>query len=147
MNRSIFFLAIIVFSYSCKEGTSDVIPFEKGKEETTALSLYDFEKNPTNRMDSLMSQYVPFTLRADLESLTPNQQKLIPLLIEAAKIMDDLFWKQAYGNKSKFLNSIEDSTTRAYAIINYGPWDRLNGNSPFIDGVKAKPLGANFYPH
>ncbi|MDH5262135.1 MAG: Zn-dependent hydrolase, partial [Gammaproteobacteria bacterium] len=28
----------------------------------------------------------------------------------------------------------------------YGPWDRLDGNKPFIDGVGAKPPGANFYP-
>jgi len=30
--------------------------------------------------------------------------------------------------------------------INYGPWDRLDGNIPFIDGVGSKPTGANFYP-
>ncbi|MEL7341039.1 MAG: Zn-dependent hydrolase, partial [Bacteroidota bacterium] len=35
---------------------------------------------------------------------------------------------------------------RMYALINYGPWDRLDGDAPFVAGVGDKPLGANFYP-
>jgi hypothetical protein len=30
--------------------------------------------------------------------------------------------------------------------INYGPWDRLNGDQSFVEGIGEKPLGANFYP-
>jgi len=33
-----------------------------------------------------------------------------------------------------------------YIDINYGPWDRLNNDSAFIDGIGPKPAGANFYP-
>src|SRR5699024_2921800 len=33
-----------------------------------------------------------------------------------------------------------------FAVINYGPWDRLNNNEPFVEGVGPKPAGANFYP-
>ena len=39
-----------------------------------------------------------------------------------------------------------DEATRRYIEINYGPWDRLRGDGPFVDGVGAKPAGANFYP-
>lgn len=59
--------------------------------------------------------------------------------------MDDLFWKQAYGDKEQLLNGL-DEYTRRFAEINYGPWERLNDMGPFIEGVGAKPLGANFYP-
>ena len=38
------------------------------------------------------------------------------------------------------------SKVRRFVKINYGPWDRLDGNAPFVDGVGAKPLGANYYP-
>ena len=31
-------------------------------------------------------------------------------------------------------------------LINYGPWDRLNGDKPFISGIGPKPDGATFYP-
>jgi hypothetical protein len=44
------------------------------------------------------------------------------------------------------LISITDEDTKTFARINYGPWDRLDGNKPFVEGVGEKPKGANFYP-
>ena len=41
---------------------------------------------------------------------------------------------------------IPSAAARRFAEINYGPWDRLEGNAPFIPGVGPKPPGANFYP-
>jgi hypothetical protein len=91
--------------------------------------------------------YAEFTLSADLESLSDNQRSMIKLLIDASEIMDDLFWRQAYGDDyAAWLESITDADTRRFAELNYGPWDRLDGDKPFIKGVGAKPLGANFYP-
>src|SRR5690606_24371735 len=89
---------------------------------------------------------VNVTLTADLSGLTENERKMIPLLIQAADKMNDLFWYEAYGDKNALLNSISDADTKTYSIINYGPWDRLDGNKPFVDGVGEKPKGANFYP-
>ena len=91
--------------------------------------------------------YAEFTLTADLSYYTDNQREMIAILIEASQIMDDLFWKQAYGDDYEaWLESIGDTDTRLFAEQNYGPWDRLDDNKPFIDGVGAKPRGANFYP-
>lgn len=92
-----------------------------------------------------LDQYTPFTLTADLSGLTDNQKKMIPLLIDAAKEMDAVFWKEAYGDKQALLESLSEKE-QEFAMINYGPWDRLNGNEPFIEGVGEKPAGANFYP-
>jgi hypothetical protein len=91
--------------------------------------------------------YADFTLTADLGYLTDDQRQMIGLLIAASKIMDDLFWKQAYGpDYQDWLATIEDPDARRFAEINYGPWDRLDNEAPFIEGVGPKPLGANFYP-
>lgn len=90
--------------------------------------------------------YAPVELTADLSALSDTQRALIAKLIEASEIMDDLFWKQAYGDKDALLNSLQDENTRRFAEINYGPWDRLAGDRPFVDGIGDKPLGANFYP-
>lgn len=98
-----------------------------------------------NEMDTLLNKYTEFTLTSDLSSLTENEKSMLPLLIEAAKEMDAVFWMQAYGDKNSLLNSL-DEKTRKFAIINYGVWDRLDGNKPFIDGAGEKPAGANFYP-
>ena len=44
------------------------------------------------------------------------------------------------------LNGIDDPAMRRFAEVNYGPWDRLDGNASFIEGIGAKPAGARFYP-
>jgi hypothetical protein len=91
--------------------------------------------------------YAPVTLTADLGSLTAKEREMLGLFIEAAEIMDALFWQQAYpGDRAALLGKIEDPAMRRFVEINYGPWDRLAGNAPFVPGVGAKPPGAGFYP-
>ncbi len=96
--------------------------------------------------DSLLDKYTTVRLTADLSGLEPHQREIIPLLIEAAHEMDSMFWMEAYGRPDSLMRAIDDSALRRFAEINYGPWDRLNGNEPFIEGVGPKPPGANFYP-
>ncbi|RLA24930.1 MAG: Zn-dependent hydrolase, partial [Gammaproteobacteria bacterium] len=62
-------------------------------------------------------------------------------------IMDDLFWRQAYGDDYPgWLASIGVDETRRFAELNYGPWDRRDDEAPFMEGAGEKPLGARFYP-
>ncbi|MEE4257732.1 MAG: Zn-dependent hydrolase [Bacteroidales bacterium] len=93
-----------------------------------------------------LSIYAPFELSADISHLSENEVKIVGIMFDVARIMDGLFWKQAIGGKDDFLKRIEDESTRQFAMINYGPWDRLNNNEPFIAGIGEKPKGANFYP-
>lgn len=95
---------------------------------------------------SKLAQYTTVRLTSDLEKLTENERRMIPLLIDAARHMDAIFWRQAYGNKDSLLQSLTDEDLRRYAEINYGPWDRLDNNTPFVAGVGPKPQGAGFYP-
>lgn len=91
--------------------------------------------------------YADFTLTADLSGMTGNQREMIGLLIDASQIMDGLFWRQTFGdNHESWLESIADADTRRFAELNYGPWDRLDDDKPFMEGIGAKPPGANFYP-
>ena len=91
--------------------------------------------------------YADFELTADLSHLTDDQRGMIGLLIDASEIMDDLFWRQSYGDDYQtWLRSIEDPATRRFAVLNYGPWDRLDDDKPFIKGAAGKPLGARLYP-
>lgn len=97
-------------------------------------------------MRDRVNQYAVIDLKADLSQLIENQRKMIGELIDAAKIVDNIFWNQAYGNKEDLLSKIKDADTAKFVEINYGPWDRLSGNQPFVNGFGKKPLGANFYP-
>ncbi len=100
----------------------------------------------TDPATALVDQYTPFTLTSDLSSLSEAERSMIPLLIEAAQEMEPIFWRQAYGDPQPLLEALQSPALREYARINFGPWDRLNGNKPFVPGAGPKPLGAGFYP-
>ena len=90
--------------------------------------------------------YHPVELTADLSHLDDDQRELLKLLIEAADLMQQLFWRQAYGDPEPLLGRIDDPDVAAFVQLNFGPWDRLDGNRPFLDGFGPKPPGARFYP-
>ncbi len=102
--------------------------------------------NDSGYVAERLAGYATVKLDADLTALSDSERQMIPLLIEAAKIMDTLFWLQTYGNPDSLLNAVSDPKTREFIKINYGPWDRLNNDTPFIAGVGPKPAGANYYP-
>lgn len=97
-------------------------------------------------IEKKLAQYTTVRLTTDLSKLTENERRMIPLLIDAARSMDAIFWQQSYGDRDSLLEGIRDPATRRYADVNYGPWDRLADNAPFLETVGAKPLGARFYP-
>ncbi|RRS10257.1 Zn-dependent hydrolase [Pseudoalteromonas sp. J010] len=100
-----------------------------------------------NASQDRLNIYTPVTLETDLGHLSDNQKKMLALLIDASVIMDNLFWQQAFGeDKTTFLGKISDEKVRQFADINYGPWDRLNGDQVFLSGFEDKALGAEFYP-
>lgn len=93
-----------------------------------------------------VEEFIPVTLSADLSHLSEKEKQMLPLLFEAADIMEELYWKQTWGDKNELLNNIEDEYLKQFVKINYGPWERLNNNQSFIDGIDTKPQGAQFYP-
>ncbi|HPF67309.1 MAG: Zn-dependent hydrolase [Flavobacteriales bacterium] len=90
--------------------------------------------------------YDTVTLSTDLDALSENERRMIPLLIQAAQQMDRLFWLESWGPPDVLPGNGLDADQLRFFTINYGPWDRLAGDAPFIDGIGAKPLGARFYP-
>src|SRR5690606_22645112 len=93
-----------------------------------------------------LDKYTTVRLTSDLARLSAREREMIPLLIEASQAMDEIYWMQAYGNRDSLLASFADPRVRRFVEINYGPWDRLAGDEPFVPGVGPKPAGANLYP-
>jgi hypothetical protein len=98
------------------------------------------------KIQERVESYNPITLTEDLSWLSASEKKIIPILIDAAKIMDDLFWLQNYGDKNQLLSMTNDEYEKKFILINYGPWDILDGLKPFVKDINPKPEGANFYP-
>ena len=102
--------------------------------------------------DEVINGYARVELTADLSRFSDTDRKMMAYLCDAAELMEKIFWKEAFpGDREAFLNSIEDENLRKFAEINYGPWDRLDGNRAFMkipgmNGLDDKPVGACFYP-
>ena len=125
--KKYFALTLVILLAACKQSDKD--------------KIQQVDVEPTKLTDA----YASFKLTTDTAQLRSSDKTVIRHLIKAAQIMDELFWYEAYGDKVSLLSSIQDTDARTYAQINYGPWDRLGGNAPFLDGVGPKPTGANFH--
>ena len=126
---------------------------KEGATEQNTTSLSSEQLKPANQPELLagfenrLNIYKEVTLSADLSHLSTNQKQMLALLIDASKIMDDLFWLQAFSqDKQSFLASISDENVRRFAEVNYGPWDRLDGDKIFLSQATTKAHGAEFYP-
>jgi len=97
-------------------------------------------------MNAKVNQFISFDLTTDISHLTDNQKQMLPLLFEAADICNEIYWTQAYGDKNELFSMNINDATKKFIEINYGPWERLNGNKSFVEGIGEKPKGANYYP-
>ena len=135
-----FFMCIIILS-SCNQSAKQnrnmqtIIPAKVALNPVSADEVI-------NRLEI----YAPFKLTSDISHLSNNEKEILPLLFQVADIMEDIYWEQAIGNRKDFLDRISHYETKMFSLINYGPWDRLNGNQSFISEIGNKPAGANFYP-
>ena len=103
------------------------------------------QKNNTE-LQTKVDSYAVVEVKSPLyDALSENDKKIVSLFREAADIMDALFWKQTFGDKS-VIEALPEGPEKAYAMINYGAWDHLDNNAPFIKGYGEKPLGCQYYP-
>lgn len=138
-------ISTVICTVSCNNGTKDEESIENSYNGCFNVPQVC---NPVdkNYVSDKLTTFKEVKLESDMEGLTDNDKKMIVIFRQVGEIIDGLYWKQAIGQRDRFLESIKDENTRKYAMMNYGPWDRLNNNIPFIEGVGEKPAGANFYP-
>ena len=137
---AIVLAALTTLSGCNNESSSVTSPDNSAKTKKVSPQLIPEFKNR-------LAIYKEVTLSAELSHLSANQKQMLSLLIDASKIMDDLFWKQAFSqDKKTFLASIKNEEVRRFAEINYGPWDRLDGDKVFLTQSGVKAHGAEFYP-
>ncbi|MFL5618552.1 MAG: M20/M25/M40 family metallo-hydrolase [Gemmatimonadaceae bacterium] len=96
--------------------------------------------------EEVLAKFVTVKLQRDTATLTRNERRMLPLLVDAAREMHDVFWVQVIGPRDSVLSSIKDPAARRLAEVMVGPWNRLEDNAPFVPGVGPRPAGANFYP-
>jgi len=93
-----------------------------------------------------VDEYTEVDLTADISGLSGNQKELLALLFQVADIMDEIYWEEVFPDKDIAMSAMVDEEEVRFFRINYGPWERLNGNLPFLPGYGPKPAGSGFYP-
>ena len=105
-----------------------------------------------SRLKALEAQFAPVNIEADLSKLPDNERAALADLVRAARTLDALYLRQEWaGNEVMLLNLLDDSSALGRSRLRLflsqkGPWDRQDGNKPFIPGAPPKPAQANFYP-
>ena len=125
------------------------LPACKAKDEKAAEPMAELVKAPD--IQQRLAKFAPTELAVDPGLLSEEDRQVVNKLIAAARIVDDLFWKQSYPQglalKAALENSAlpEDKDYLRFLQINFGPFDRQDENRPFL-GSALKPAGAAFYP-
>ena len=101
---------------------------------------------PASYAQQHAGDYAAVPLTADLSAFDDKGKRMIALLVQAAQVMDDLYWRQSWPDKAALLARAPDAATRTLIDLNFGPWDRLNEDTPLLPGVGPRPPGAQFYP-
>ena len=93
-----------------------------------------------------LADYVSVPLKADLSAFDEDDKKMLALLVQACDVMNSLYWQQTWPDREGLLAKAGDADSRRLVELNYGPWDRMHDDSPFVEGVGPRPPGLNFYP-
>ncbi|HYU33059.1 MAG TPA: hypothetical protein VEW48_12935 [Thermoanaerobaculia bacterium] len=115
----------------------------KGAEVKIAPIAPDIEKR--------LAQFSPTPLTADLSVLSAKDRQVLDKLVEAAKLMNEIFLRQAWAGNPELQQRIagwtsgDQGAARQYFQVMYGPWDRTDGKKPFL-GDLQHPAGAGYYP-
>jgi hypothetical protein len=121
------------------------------KAETRASTEPKGEMRIVPDLEKRVAQFVPTPLAADLSAVSAEDRKVLDKLVEAGKLMNEIFLRQTWaGNPAlrerlKSLSGPHAEAARQYFAINFGPWDRLAERQPFL-GDKPRPAGAGYYP-
>jgi hypothetical protein len=110
-------------------------------------------KHSSTPLAAQIARFAPTEVTADTSKLSAGDRKALSKIIEAAKYMDAIYLRQVWrGNVALQKRLAADRTAAGrerlhYFRINVGPWSRLDGNEPFIEGVPhEKPPHASYYP-
>jgi hypothetical protein len=105
------------------------------------------------QLEKMIARFTPTELRADISKLSPRDRQALAKLIEASRILDDIFLNQLWsGNAAVYAKLRRDTTPLGkarlhYFWINKGPWSSLDDGIAFLPGVPERTLpGGNFYP-
>jgi len=143
----VIFLFAGVLAASCSGQKREIAAGDStGREGEMVQSAFSDEI-----LEKKIGRYKQVRVPYDPSIFSAKEQKAVELLYKAARIMDELFWKQVSRTGPELRQKLENPRNKSermlahYLAINYGPYDRLDKMEPFVK-IPKRPLGATFYP-
>jgi hypothetical protein len=139
---SVLTLASLAVSWACGPAP--------GKEEAPAVTQAA-QSAPAPSIQARLAKYAPTELTFNAGALSLEDKQVLRKLVEAARLIDDIFWRQSYPEGLEIKARLEESAAPEdkdylrFLLLNFGPFDRQDGNKPFL-GTADKPAGGGFYP-
>ncbi|HEU4365054.1 MAG TPA: peptidase [Candidatus Krumholzibacteria bacterium] len=115
-----------------------------------------FHHIPPDSLKYQLSRFAPVDISYDASILSAAEKDALAKLVEAARIMDEIFLRQVWGGNITMRDELRAAAGKAgspslasdlyhFFRINAGPWIRLDHDRPAI-GTMPKPAGAGYYP-
>jgi hypothetical protein len=105
------------------------------------------------RLKQMSARFAPTPLHVDQSGLSAGDRAALAKLIEAARLVNQLFMQQMWSRNLQVYQSLQSDKSPLgqeqlhYFWLNKGPWSEIDEHTAFIPGVPSRKLqGANFYP-
>jgi len=121
-------------------------------------SSEDVEQHiPPAQLKESVHKYAQVKISIDRSVLSQAEMDALEKLVQAGGVMDEIFLRQVWSGNEAMRDQLRKGAAKDgsdkevmgdlyhFFRINFGPWDRLEEDAPFI-GSLPKPPGANFYP-
>jgi len=115
------------------------------------------QHTPPAQMKESIKKYAQVKISIDRSVLSKPEMDALEKLVQAGGVMDEIFLRQVWSGNEAMRDELRKGAAGDgpdkevmgdlyhFFRINFGPWDRLEEDVPFI-GTLPKPPGANFYP-
>jgi hypothetical protein len=104
-------------------------------------------------LKQMSERFAPTPLRVDQSGLTAGDRAALAKLIEAGRVVNQLFMQQMWSRNLQVYQSLQSDKSPLgqerlhYFWLNKAPWSEIDDHAAFIPGVPSRKLpGANFYP-
>jgi hypothetical protein len=153
--RSLVAVALVLLFTACSGPATRPDPVSPPATETEKAEGADKAVPAAKKLviaadvDKRLAQFAPTDVDFDEKLIKPAYRKVLVKLVQAAKILDDIYLDQVSPDnralRAKLVAQKAPQVALDYFDLMYGPWDRLEGDKPFV-GSGHKPHSAGFYP-
>ena len=92
-----------------------------------------------------LAKWHPVDMPFHSAGLTPKEIQLVDRLVEACRLLNEVYWRQSDKAGRQLLRTTPDATLRRLLMIMGSRFDLLDENRPFI-GAEPLPPGHELYP-